>query len=60
VPGRLVVDTPAATLRNVNSSAVNGPITVDHAALWDLNGQTQGFSIPVLQGQPPLTLKNGG
>lgn len=60
VPGALLIDTPAATVRHFTASAINGSITVDHNALWDVNGQTQRLSLAALQGQPPLTLKNGG
>jgi autotransporter-associated beta strand protein len=60
VPGPLIIDTPAATVRHLTASGINGGVTVDHAGLWDLNGQTARFSIAALQGQPPLLLKNGG
>jgi autotransporter-associated beta strand protein len=60
IPGHLIIDTPAAVVRHFSSDNINGSVTVDHAALWDLNDQHESFSIGALEGHPPLTLKNGG
>lgn len=50
----------AATLRQFAGNTIVGSVTVNRGGLWDLSGQSESFSIPALQGRPPLTLNAGG
>jgi autotransporter-associated beta strand protein len=67
VPGHLIIGTAPGAF-NVLSARVEhranftivGSVTVNAGGLWDLNGASEGWSIPDLQGRPPLTLNNGG
>ena len=65
VPGRLLIGTetlgaPPSTVRQLSGFSIVGSVTVNRGGLWDLNGQAEGFSIPDLQGDLPLTLRDGG
>jgi len=67
VPGHLIIGTsaagfgvPSARVVHRASFTIVGSVTVNAGGLWDLTGAAEGFSIPDLQGRPPLTLNNGG
>jgi autotransporter-associated beta strand protein len=66
IPGHLIIGNsgglivPTATVQHFSGFTINGSVTVNRGGLWDLNGQAEGFSIPALEGRPPLTLNNGG
>jgi len=64
VPGRLIIGPGApnsqSTVKQLSSFTIVGSVTVDRGGLWDLNGQAEGFSVPDLHGDLPLTLRNGG
>jgi len=58
VPGRLVIG--PAIVRQFSSFTIVGSISVGTGGLWDLNGHAEGFSVPDLHGDAPLTFRNGG
>ena len=64
IPGRLIIGNslfgagPSTVVQN-SSFTITGSVTVN-GGLWDLNGQAEGFSTGGLQGDQPLTLRNGG
>jgi autotransporter-associated beta strand protein len=67
VPGHLIIGTvasgfavPSSRVEHRSSFTIVGSVTVNAGGLWDLNGGSEGWSIPDLQGRPPLTLNNGG
>ncbi len=66
IPGHLIIGNsfgviaPVATVRHFAGFTIGGSVTVNRGGLWDLNGQEEGFSVPALQGRPPLTLNGGG
>lgn len=67
VPGHLIIGTtttgatvPSARVEDRAGFTIVGSVTVNRGGLWDVNGQAEGFSIPALQGRPPLTLNDGG
>jgi fibronectin-binding autotransporter adhesin len=67
VPGHLIIGTtasgflvPSARVEHRASFTIVGSVTVNAGGLWNLNGAAEGFSVPDLQGHPPLTLNNGG
>lgn len=66
IPGHLIIGTgsgivgPSATVRHFSGFTILGSVTVNRGGLWDLNGQSEGWGVPDLQGRPPLTLNDGG
>ncbi len=62
VPGHLIIGSGmgSATFQNFGSFTIVGSVTVNGSGLWDLLGHAEGFSIPALEGHPPLTLNGGG
>lgn len=66
VPGHLIIGGgggilgTSATVRHFNGFTIGGSVTVNRGGLWDLAGQSEDFSVPALQGRPPLTLTGGG
>lgn len=64
IPKRLVIGTGGLNAQAVvdqwSSFNIVGSVTVDRGGLWQLHGNAEGFSVPDLQGDAPLTLKNGG
>jgi autotransporter-associated beta strand protein len=64
VPGHLIIGTglgsATATFESFSSFTIVGSVTVNQGGLWDLFGQAESFSIPALEGHPPLTLNDGG
>src|SRR5207247_765267 len=60
IPGNLTIGTgilgTTAALRHQASFLVVGNILINRGGLWDLNGQTEGFSNP----DHPLVFNNGG
>jgi autotransporter-associated beta strand protein len=67
VPGHLVIGSnsgvlvgPTARVEHRSSFTIIGSVTVNAGGLWDLNGASEGWGIPELQGRPPLTLNDGG
>jgi autotransporter-associated beta strand protein len=64
IPHHVTVGTGAggssASLSQQSSFTIIGSVTVNSGGSWNLNGQSESFSIPDLQGHPPLTLNGGG
>jgi autotransporter-associated beta strand protein len=54
------IEVPSARVEHRSSFTIVGSVTVNAGGLWDLNGAAEGFSIPALEGRPPLTLNDGG
>ena len=65
IPSHLVIGDgtpfgPATAARHTSSHTIIGGITVNRGGLYDLNGQSESFSLAQLGGQPPLRLNDGG
>ncbi len=65
VPGHLVIGGggglfgTSATVRHFAGFTILGGVTLNRGGLWDLNGFSESFSAPALQGRPALTLNVG-
>jgi fibronectin-binding autotransporter adhesin len=64
IPGRLFIGSSSvhttSAVEQISSFTITGSVTVDRGGVWNLIGQAEGFSIPDLHGDAPLTLLNGG
>ncbi|MBI3869920.1 MAG: autotransporter-associated beta strand repeat-containing protein [Verrucomicrobia bacterium] len=66
IPGHLTIGLgsgfirPIARVDQTSSFTIVGSVTVNRSGSWSLIGQAEGFSIPALEGRPPLTLNEGG
>lgn len=66
VPGHLIIGGggglfgASATVRHFAGFTIVGTVTVNRGGLWDLNGFSESFGVPELQGRPGLSLNTGG
>ncbi len=65
IPGHLIIGGggglfgASATVRHFNGFTIGGGVTLNRGGVWDLNGNSESFSVAGLQGRPALTLNVG-